>query len=98
MGTQNFFGGIFYLDAPEGTKLCYDDNAGSSQKKAWQKYAPGLTSDLGPDRWSPGYAEVSAGDILLAPVTWLEHWVPAIRKPNSTRISIVFNMNCIAEA
>merc|ERR1712113_610940 len=87
---DDFFGGIYYLDADSDTLLCYDNNQPSRAKRSWQTHAANFVADLGPAQYSGGFAKVESGDILLAPVNWLEHWVPAIEKPNTTRTSIVF--------
>jgi len=90
------YGGIFYLDVPEGTKFCFSNE--SWGKGSWLEYAPELTEDLfpdAPDKDYPGYVEPRAGDILLAPVGWLKHWVPKMTiPPGQKRTSVVFNMIC----
>lgn len=92
---DDMFGGIFYLDAPEGTKFCYDNECNAREKKQWSRFASQFTKSIGPDCFSGGYAEAQPGDILLAPVNWLRHWVPTIDVENQTRVSIVFNMICL---
>ena len=83
-------------DATVHTTFCFDDARNTAAKLRWRKYAPNLTRDIewgGPHQ--AGFASVRPGDVLLAPVGWLRHWVPPILEPNVTRTAVVFNMVCI---
>ena len=40
------------------------------------------------------HVDAAVGDLLLAPVGWLRHWVPPI-DGDSTRTAIIFNMVCL---
>lgn len=96
------YGGLFYLDAPPGTQLCFSNSERSSRKKRWREHAPQLTENLFPgaprhqgDDY-PGFLEPRPGDVVFFPVGWLEHWVPKMTMgPDEKRTSIVFNMICI---
>lgn len=89
---DDFFGGIFYIDAPAGTRLCYDNSSGMKEKERWALNAPHMTrAVLG----GAGFIEPAEGDIVLAPVGWLRHWVPPIVEPGVTRTAAVFNMICL---
>jgi hypothetical protein len=91
------YGGLFYLDVPKDTRLCFDDNENTKQKKKWWKHAPELTERLFPDGPGnyPGYVEPRAGDIVLLPVGWAQHWVPHMQfAGDEKRTSVVFNMAC----
>lgn len=91
-----FFGAVYYLDAPEaGAQLCYDSNQGHARRLMWQQHYPTFVTDFGDAKHSPGHALVNPGDILLAPVAWLNHWVPPLESLNTTRTSLVFNLLCI---
>lgn len=93
---DDFFGGIFYIDAPRGTRLCYDNSTGMKgkglPKERWAEHAPQMTRSV---RGGAGYTEPAEGDIVLAPVGWLRHWVPPITEPGVTRTAAVFNMICL---
>ena len=93
---DDFFGGIFYIDAPRGTRLCYDNSTGMKSKglpkERWAAHAPQMARSV---RGGAGYTEPAEGDIVLAPVSWLRHWVPPITEPGVTRTAAVFNMICL---
>lgn len=93
------YGGVFYLDAPKGTRLCFSDSENDGRKKKWWKHAPELTERLFPDEPSGnyhGHVIPRAGDVVFFPVAWARHWVPKLTLgPNEKRTSVVFNMVCI---
>ena len=94
------YGGLFYLDVPESTRLCFSNAEGSSEKKSWWDKAPQLTENLFPQAGEQGnnyrgYVEPRAGDLVLFPVGWAQHWVPKMEmEPHEKRTSVVFNMIC----
>merc|ERR1712187_641920 len=45
---DDFFGGVFYLDADADTRLCYNNNERGKNKQIWRLHAPGFTASLGP--------------------------------------------------
>lgn len=90
---DDFFGAVFYVDAPPPTILCFankDDLLGHKAK--WERNAPILTKDLGVDR---GYIAAEAGDLILFPVGYVRHWVPPIRGDGVVRTVVVMNMVCL---
>ncbi|KAL7535445.1 hypothetical protein ACHAWF_008970, partial [Thalassiosira exigua] len=78
------YGGLFYVDTPPATKLCFSNSEKSKEKKSWWKLAPQLTENLYPGAPGkkgadyPGFFEPRSGDIVFFPVGWLAHWVPRI--------------------
>jgi hypothetical protein len=96
------YGGLFYLEAPKGTQMCYSNSETTDQKKSWYEHAPEFTENLFPEAPGetgfeyPGYIVPQAGDFVLFPVGWMKHWVPKIQMaPGEKRTSVVFNLICI---
>lgn len=95
---DDFYGGVFYLDVPERTRLCFEDSEGSKCKQRWYKHGPQFVERLFPDGPGnyPGHVEPRSGDIVLFPVAWAKHWVPKMDfRPDEKRTSVVFNMICL---
>ena len=97
---DDYYGGVFYLDVPQGTRLCFHDSERDSRKQRWYKWAPEFTEKLYPFEDAPhnypGYVEPRAGDVIFFPVAWAQHWVPKMDfADNEKRTSVVFNMICM---
>lgn len=87
---DDLIGAVFYAETPEtGATFCYDDGAGTDARARYERYDPALVRDL------PGRRHVVAreGDLLLAPLGWLRHWVPP--SPGGTRTVVVLNAVCL---
>lgn len=96
------YGGLFYLDAPPRTKMCFSNSEGSIEKNSWWRHSPKFTENLFPDAPGtmgddyPSYFEPRAGDFVLFPVGWVKHWVPHMEmEADEKRTSVVFNLICI---
>ena len=87
---DDFYGAIFYVDAPEGTRFCYDDSLGTPARERWETYDPALVGPLAETRH---HVEPQTGDLILAPVGWLRHWVPPVDADGRT--AVVFNVVCL---
>ena len=90
---DDFYGAIFYLDAPDATRFCYDASESTAQKDLWREHAPQLTS--GNISGGRGYVAAGPGDIVFAPIGWLRHWVPPVLASGAVRTAVVLNMICI---
>lgn len=89
---DDVLGAIFYVDAPPGTRLCYDDGRGTPERARWDEYDPGMVRDVG-----RGHVAASRGDLIVAPLGWLRHWVPPVRVDGAVpvRTAVVLNMACL---
>ena len=86
-------GAIFYAATPaEGATLCYDGGQGTAARARWAALDPAMVRAI------PGRRHVSArpGDLLLAPLGWLRHWVPPLDAAGAAaRTVVVLNAACL---
>lgn len=84
-------GAIFYIDAPapRRARMCYDGARGSEPRARWEAHDPAMVRDV-----PLGHVEMDEGDLLIAPVGWLRHWVPPI-EGDSARTTLILNMVCL---
>ncbi|KAH8050163.1 hypothetical protein JL722_11543 [Aureococcus anophagefferens] len=93
---DDFCGAIFYVDAPEGTRFCYDDSLGTPTRERWETYDPALVGPLAETRH---HVEPQTGDLILAPVGWLRHWVPPwTRAADGRRLQRRLSVGCLRVA
>ena len=84
-------GAIFYVDAPapKPARMCFDGAHDSAQRARWAEHDPAMVRDV-----ALGHVDMEEGDLIIAPVGWLRHWVPPI-EGDAARTTLILNMVCL---